>query len=289
MVKKQALGKGLSALLGDDGSAKFDNFAESGERVVMLPAAEIHPNPDQPRKHFDADKLAELAESIRSHGVMQPLLVVRDSAGYLIAAGERRFRAAAMAGLSELPCIVRQLDSRELAEISLIENIQREDLGPLEEAEAYRALLDLHGYTQEALAARLGKSRPHIANTLRLLKLPPQDRKLLADGRISAGHARAMLSLADAKKRATLTAAILRDNLSVRQAEILAAKLRDAKPPAGGSQRREDVLHADLARACSARLGLKVRVAGSQGKGRVVIDYNCEDDLQAIIDAILGG
>lgn len=283
MAKKQALGKGLSALLGGDGG-DFSGF-EAGERVTMLPLAELHANPEQPRRHFDEDRLAELAGSIRSHGVMQPLLVVRQEEGYLIVAGERRFRAAGMAGLQEVPCIVRRLDARELAEISLIENIQREDLGPLEEAEAYRALMDLHGYTQETLAERLGKSRPHIANTLRLLKLAPQDRKLLTEGRISAGHARALLSLADARKRAQLTAAIINQQLSVRQAEAMAARLREEK--AAPARRSEQVLHEDIARQCSARLGLRVRVTGSQGRGRVVIDYHCEDDLQNILDAIL--
>ena len=267
MAKKQALGKGLSALLGGDGG-DFSGF-EAGERVTMLPLAELHANPEQPRRHFDEDRLAELAGSIRSHGVMQPLLVVRQEEGYLIVAGERRFRAAGMAGLQEVPCIVRRLDARELAEISLIENIQREDLGPLEEAEAYRALMDLHGYTQETLAERLGKSRPHIANTLRLLKLAPQDRKLLAEGRISA----------------QLTAAIINQQLSVRQAEAMAARLREEK--AAPARRSEQVLHEDIARQCSARLGLRVRVTGSQGRGRVVIDYHCEDDLQNILDAIL--
>lgn len=282
-AKKQALGRGLSALLPDSGG-----FEASGERVQLIASSQIHANPDQPRKSFDPEKLAELAASIRSHGVMQPLIVVRDNGGYLIAAGERRFRAAALAGMTELPCIVRKLDQRQLSELSLLENIQREDLSPLEEAAALQGLLDDHGYTQEDLAARLGKSRSHLANTLRLLKLAAQDKKLLAEGRISAGHARALLAVPDPRRRAQLTSAILRDHLSVRQAEELATRLKQAKPaakPAKNNQRQ--LIHQDLARRCSARLGVPVRLEGGHNKGRLVIEYNSEDDLQNIIELIV--
>jgi len=224
MAKKQALGKGLGALLPEMG---IQEEISNQEKVWEIPLSQIHPNPNQPRKEFNPESLAELAESIRNFGIMQPLLLMEEPDGqsYMIVAGERRFRAAALAGLEKLPCIVRQLSPSQLAEASLIENIQREDLSPLEEAEAFRSLMDSYGYTQEKLAQRLGKSRPHVANTLRLLQLAPQERKLLAEGRISAGHARALLSIADPHLRNRLLELILKEELSVRQAEAAAKKL----------------------------------------------------------------
>lgn len=283
-AKKPALGRGLSALMPQQTS--FEQ-GRSGERVRMLPVQSLLPNPDQPRRSFDQEKLDELSESIRHHGVMQPLLVVEQGDGFMIVAGERRFRAAQAAGLSELPCIVRALEEQQLKEQSLLENIQREDLSALEEAAAYRDLMDSHGYTQEALAERLGKSRPYVANTLRLLNLLPQERRLLETGQISAGHARVLLALTNSRQRADLATAIIKQNLSVRQAEQLAAKLKAAKPAAKRSSQSE-LLHQDLAREFSSRLGVRVQVQGRGQHGRVVIDYTSEDDLQNIADAILG-
>ena len=286
MVRKQALGKGLSALLPD--STNFEQ-ASTGEKVRLLPLADLHANPNQPRKLFDGVKLAELAESIQQYGVMQPLIVVLDpEGGYRIVAGERRFRAAQLTALHDVPCIVRKLEEKQLAELSLLENIQREDLSPLEEAAAYRDLMESHGYTQEILSERLGKSRSHLANTLRLLNLAPQERKLLEEGKISAGHARAVLSLSDPRKRADLISAILKQGLSVRQAEDLAARMKEKKSVKKAQKQRKDLLHADIAHAFSSQLGVKVRLEGRENRGRVVIDYNSEDDLQNIIDAILG-
>lgn len=284
MAKKQGLGKGLSALLAD--AESFDQM-KNGERVEMIERSRIRPNPDQPRKVFDADKLAELAESIRNHGIMQPLILTSTQDGYLIAAGERRFRAAELAGLVEVPCLIRELDAKQLAEISLLENIQREDLSPLEEAEGYQALISQHGYTQEQLAERLGKSRPHVANTLRLLRLAVQDKKLLQEGKISAGHARAMLSLTDARQRQKLTEAILREQLNVRQAEELAARLRSRGQTAPKTRSPQQLIHDDIARQFSARLGLRATIVGRGSRGKVVLEFTSEDDLQNICDAIL--
>ena len=289
MAKKQALGRGLSALLPDEPAFMEQ---EGLEQVRQIDIARIRPNPDQPRKNFDQEKLEELAASIRQHGVMQPLILVEQGKDYLIAAGERRWRAAQLAGLKEVPALVRLLDARQLAELSLIENLQREDLTSLEEAQAFRDLMTGHGYTQEALAERLGKSRSHVANTLRLLNLAPHERKLLEQGKFSAGHARAILSLAEGcPERVLLVSTVIKQGLSVRQAEELAAKLKteqanklSRKQP---KKQTATLVHEDLARRISRRLGVKARITGRAGRGRVTLDFNSEDDLQNIVDALL--
>ena len=289
MAKKQALGRGLSALLPDEPAFMEQ---ESLEQVRQIDIARIRPNPDQPRKNFDEEKLEELAASIRQHGVMQPLILVEQGKDYLIAAGERRWRAAQLAGLKEVPALVRLLDARQLAELSLIENLQREDLTSLEEAQAFRDLMTGHGYTQEALAERLGKSRSHVANTLRLLNLAPHERKLLEQGKFSAGHARAILSLEEGcPERVLLVSTVIKQGLSVRQAEELAAKLKteqaaklSRKQP---KKQTATLVHEDLARRISRRLGVKARITGRAGRGRVTLDFNSEDDLQNIVDALL--
>ena len=289
MAKKQALGRGLSALLPDE-PAFLDGAA--AEQVRQLAIDSVRPNPDQPRKIFDPEKLEELTSSIRQHGVMQPLVVVEREGGYMIAAGERRWRAAQAAGLKEVPALVRQLDPRELAELSLIENLQREDLTGLEEAQAFSDLMTGHGYTQEALAERLGKSRSHVANTLRLLNLAPHEKKLLEQGKFSPGHARAILSLADGSpERVLLVSAVIKQGLSVRQAEEQAQRLKTeqaekaSKKPA--KKQTATLIHEDLARQISRRLGVKARISGRGGRGRVTLDFNSEDDLQNIVDALL--
>ncbi len=289
MAKKQALGRGLSALLPDE-PAFLDGAA--AEQVRQLAIDSVRPNPDQPRKIFDPEKLEELTASIRQHGVMQPLVVVEREDGYMIAAGERRWRAAQAAGLKEVPALVRQLDPRELAELSLIENLQREDLTGLEEAQAFSDLMTGHGYTQDALAERLGKSRSHVANTLRLLNLAPHEKKLLEQGKFSPGHARAILSLEEnSPERVLLVSAVIKQGLSVRQAEEQAQRLKTeqaekaSKKPA--KKQTATLIHEDLARQISRRLGVKARISGRGGRGRVTLDFNSEDDLQNIVDALL--
>ncbi len=289
MAKKQALGRGLSALLPDE-PAFLDGAA--AEQVRQLAIDSVRPNPDQPRKLFDPEKLEELTASIRQHGVMQPLVVVEREGGYMIAAGERRWRAAQAAGLKEVPALVRQLDPRELAELSLIENLQREDLTGLEEAQAFSDLMTGHGYTQDALAERLGKSRSHVANTLRLLNLAPHEKKLLEQGKFSPGHARAILSLEEnSPERVLLVSAVIKQGLSVRQAEEQAQRLKTeqaekaSRKPA--KKQTATLIHEDLARQISRRLGVKARISGRGGRGRVTLDFNSEDDLQNIVDALL--
>lgn len=289
MAKKQALGRGLSALLPDEPTFLAQ---EAGEQVRQLAINSVRPNPDQPRKLFDPEKLEELTASIRQHGVMQPLVVVEREGGYMIAAGERRWRAAQAAGLKEVPALVRQLDPRQLAELSLIENLQREDLTGLEEAQAFSDLMNGHGYTQEALAERLGKSRSHVANTLRLLNLAPHEKKLLEQGKFSPGHARAILSLPESSpERVLLVSAVIKQGLSVRQAEEQAARLKaeqaEKASKKAAKKQAATLIHEDLARQISRRLGVKARISGRGGRGRVTLDFNSEDDLQNIVDALL--
>lgn len=219
MAKKLGgLGKGLNAIF-------IENDSEKNEGTITLKISEIEPNRSQPRKEFDEQSLSELAESISSHGLLQPLLVrPLPLGGYEIVAGERRYRACRMAGLTEVPVIIRELTESETMELALIENLQREDLTPLEEAEGYAVLLNEHHFTQEEIAQSMGKSRPAIANALRLLKLPESVRELLRDGSISAGHARALLTLDSEDAMLTVAEEIIKKDLSVRQTEALCKK-----------------------------------------------------------------
>jgi len=286
--QQRGLGRGMAALLPE--TPVYTGEDKPGrEYVLLLDITSIKPNPHQPRQHFDVEKLSELAASIKEHGILQPLIVTEPAGGcYTIIAGERRWRAAQSIGLVQIPCIMRTMAQQQLQELSLIENIQRENLQPLEEAQAYRDLLDQYNYTQEALAARLGKSRPHIANTLRLLTLAPQFKELLQQGKLSAGHARAILALTDERKQARLAEQIIKEGLSVRQAELLAqlwqenkAEAPPKKPPAA------DPLYMDIARRLKEKWGVKVAVLDKKGRGKIIIDYYSEDDLQRILDSLL--
>jgi ParB family chromosome partitioning protein len=299
MVTKKTpkgLGKGLSALL-PDAQRILDETQADREQVLLLAITLVEPHPEQPRRHFDAEKISELSRSIVEHGLLQPLIVQTVSGGkYRIIAGERRWRAAQEAGLKEIPCIVRTLEEQQIRELSLIENIQREDLLPLEEAIAYRNLLELYAYTQELLAERLGKSRSHIANTLRLLTLAPQYQDLLQQGILSAGHARALLSLDSRGLQDKLAALIIEESLSVRQAEqwvkqqkehkeaTIAAATSTISPQAA---KPADPLYLEIARKLKDKWGVKVAVNDKKGRGQIVIDYYNEHDLQRILDSLL--
>ena len=292
----RGLGRGLDALLG--GSMPQDQEINPAEiQAISLEA--IVPNPNQPRRRFDEQALAELAESIKSQGVLQPVLLRPVDDGYELVAGERRFRAAGMAGLTEIPALVREMTDQQSLAIALIENLQREDLNPLEEAQGYRRLLDEFGLSQEDLASSVGKSRSSLANSLRLLKLPDTVQEDLAQGRITAGHARALLSVEDGQGQTALHERMLASPMTVRQAESEAAyykkhgELPDAtavSAPAasGGSGLRAprakslDQRLADLQESLSTTLGLKVSVSGHVGKGKVVLHYDSEDDLITI-------
>ena len=278
----RGLGKGLGALLGD---AVLQNDASDN---LYLPISQIEPYADQPRRHFDEDALSDLADSIREHGIIQPLTVRRLSSGYYqIIAGERRWRAARLAGLQQVPAIVIEADDRKMTELALIENLQREDLNPIEEAEGFKRLMDNYKMTQEEAAARVGKSRSAVANSLRLLGLCAEVRALLEDGSLSSGHARALLPLkADAQK--TAAAAVIEHGLSVRQTEALVKKLSAQKkdkplsPEAALSESYGKIAAQEL----STALGRTCRIVSGKKKGRIELEYYGMDDLNDLLEAL---
>ena len=287
MVKK-ALGKGLSALIPGAGGSDL----QKGEKVKMLAVDSLAGNPDQPRKAFDEEKLSELAESIKTYGVVQPILVAQKGAVYEIVAGERRFRAAKQAGLKEIPCIIREFDAKELLEISLIENIQREDLNAAEEAESFRQLQQGLGYTQEQMAERLGKSRPYVANALRLLSLDEYCLKLLREGQMTAGHARAILSLPNKPLQDILAKKVVADALSVRRTEELAKEMLNPVP---AKKKKKPALkkrvNAPILKSIESqfryKLGTKVQMQAGDKGGKIVIEYYGDEDLMRLVDLLL--
>ena len=277
----KGLGKGLAALLGDD-------VMDSGEEKnsLFLPISQVESCASQPRKQFDADALADLADSIREHGIIQPLTVRKLQSGYYqIIAGERRWRAARMAGLSEVPAIVIEADDRKAMELAMIENLQREDLNPIEEAEGYQMLMSQYNMTQEETAQRVGKSRSAVANALRLLHLCPSVRAMVEDGRLSNGHARTLLPLApEAQKKAAAT--VIKNDLSVRQTELLVKKLT-AQPKEKPQKSGISVDYAEeAARELSSRLGRGCKIVSGRKKGRIELEYYGVDDLNDLIDAL---
>ena len=280
---QKGLGKGLGALLGDTSPLSSAPAAE-GSGVTMLPIAKVEAYRKQPRKQFDEASLQDLADSIRRHGILQPLTVRKLSSGYYqIIAGERRWRAARMAGLSEVPVLIIEADDRKAMELAMIENLQREDLNPIEEAEGYKALMEDYGLTQEEAAERVGKSRSNVANVLRLLNLSAPVRALLAKGVLTAGHARALLPLkAAAQEKAAK--AVAEGGLSVRQTEALVKALqkeRNEKPKAVGPDL--SLYLGDLEKDLSGRLGRKVKIAHKGKKGRIELEYYDDQDLEALL------
>ena len=278
----RGLGKGLGALLGD--AALKADTSDS----LYLPISQIEPYGNQPRKYFDEAALHDLADSIHEHGILQPLTVRKLSSGYYqIIAGERRWRAARIAGLQQVPAIVIEADDRKMTELALIENLQREDLNPIEEAEGYKSLMENYQMTQEEAAARVGKSRSAVANSLRLLGLCADVRKLLESGKLSGGHARALLPLkADAQKQAA--AAVIEHGLSVRQTEALAKKLSGKKKEKTATA--EELLSESYgkiaAQELSSALGRTCRIVSGRKKGRVELEYYGIDDLNDLLDEL---
>jgi ParB family transcriptional regulator, chromosome partitioning protein len=275
-----ALGRGLSALIPtrDDGP--------SGQHEILL--AEIHLNPYQPRRDVEHANLEALAASIADHGVLQPVLVTETLDGYRVVAGERRVQAARLAGLERIPAIVRQLADREQLELALVENVQREDLNPIEEAQAFRQLSEEFGLTQDEIARQVGRARTTITNTLRLLELEPKVQHAVADGRLTEGHARALVGL-PAIQQLHLVTTITEAGLSVRQAEELARRLREPRPSGATAAARRDP---DLERVeddLRASLGTKVSVARGRKGGRIVIEYYTDEDLGRLYDRLTGG
>ena len=276
------LGRGLNSLLGDPGI----QTQESGG--VTLPVSQVEPGLNQPRKSFDPAALEDLAQSIRLHGILQPLTVRRLPSGYYqIIAGERRWRAAKLAGLDEVPAIIIEADDRKVMELALIENLQREDLNPAEEARGYRTLMEEYGLTQEQVAERMGKSRPAVTNTLRLLALPQEVMALVEAGTLSAGHARALLALPSPQLQVQAAKQVVSQQLSVRQTEALVKALQREKKARPREQRDELALYlGEAEKKLSGRLGRKVKIADRGEKGRIELEYYSAQDLEGLLDAL---
>lgn len=277
MAKKGGLGRGVDALF-------LDNAVE--ENADLLPLDEIEPNRGQPRRSFDEAALAELADSIREHGVLQPLLVrPMTDGGYRLVAGERRYRAARMAGLTEVPVTVREMTDEQESVFALIENLQREDLNAIEEAEGLRQLIETFGLTQEQAAARIGKSRSAVTNSLRLLRLPQDIIERVQAGDISMGHARALLSMEDADKLHAVAERIVKDGISVRETERLAKRANAGeKPPAGRNAKKRDRFYDEAELALGHTLGRKVRIlVGKDERGTLEIEFFGAEDLKRLM------
>ncbi len=299
-MNKKGLGRGLESLFGDydeyNSPAKQTNTNEGEvkerivekvvEKEVNLGPEEISielivPNPNQPRKNFDEKALKELAQSIKTHGIIQPITVAKDGTRYIIVAGERRWRASKLAGLKTIPCIVKDYTARQISEVSIIENLQREDLNPIESARAIRQLIDQFDLTQEVVADRIGKSRPAVANTLRLLTLCPEVIKLIEEGKLSAGHARCLVTVEDPKIQLELAIKASDNKISVRELEKFIKQL--AKGANGKKQALPQSLELkDFAKKMERLFSTKVTILGNDRKGRIFIDYYNEDDLQRI-------
>ncbi len=279
------LGRGLNALLGDP------DLQPQGEGSVTLPISQVEPGLNQPRKRFEQGALDDLAESIRVHGIIQPLTVRRLATGYYqIIAGERRWRAAKAAGLQEVPAVIIEADDRKVMELGLIENLQREDLNPAEEARGYRTLMEEYGLTQEQVAQQMGKSRPAITNTLRLLALPDEVMQLLEEGTLSAGHARALLSLPSPGLQREAAKRVVEEQLSVRQTEALVKALQKEKREKPKPQGPDLSLYlGELEKDLSGRLGRKVRISHKGKKGRIELEYYNEQDLEALLQQLRDG
>ena len=286
-LKDRGLGKGLGALLGDDALQS----QECGS--LSLPISEVQPGLKQPRKRFDDESLADLADSIRTHGIIQPLTVRRLSSGYYqIIAGERRWRAAKLAGLHEVPAVIIEADDRTVMELGLIENLQREDLNPIEEAMGYKALVEDYGLTKEEVARQVGKSRPAVANALRLMALPDAIRQLLEEGKLSAGHGRALLTLSDGSLQRKLAQKVIAEDLSVRQTEALAKRLAAAAedeangiPPQSAPDPMK-IYRDAAAKELSTRWGRKVSITMGPKKGRLELEFYDDEDLTQLIDLL---
>ena len=283
MASNKGLGKGLGALLGD-----FTEESQEKTAYQLLPIYKVEPNPDQPRQDFDEVELQALAESIAEHGVIQPLTVREMSTGYYqIIAGERRWRAARMANLSEVPAIIVEADDRKVKELALIENLQRQDLNPVEEALGYHSLMEEYGLTQDDAAKRVGKSRPAVANALRLLALPQEILEMLRQGKLTAGHARAVLVLKTEKKQLEAAQKIAALGLSVRQAEMLCKNMSREVPV----KKEPETFAVDYVAECekqlSKQLGRGVKIVNGKRKGKFELEFYGQEDLQVLLDALM--
>ena len=282
MASNKGLGKGLGALLGD-----FTDEVAEQSAYRELPIYKVEPNPDQPRREFDEEELQALADSISVHGIIQPLTVRELPSGYYqIIAGERRWRAARMAGISDVPVVVIEADDKKAMELALIENLQRQDLNCVEEALGYQALIEEYGLTQEEAATRVGKSRPAVANSLRLLGLSPEVLEKLKRGELTAGHARAILTLKTEKKQLEAAQKIIALALSVRQAETLCKNMNKEEPKKEPVTLKVDYV-AECEKSLSKHLGRGVKIVNGKRKGRFELEFYGEEDLQVLLDALM--
>jgi len=280
-MSKRGLGKGLSALIPVE-----EKDLENKKEIEIK---KIYPNKNQPRKDFDQEKLKELADSIKQHGILQPVILRKkdNEDTYELVAGERRWRAAKIAGIQTIPAIVKELSDTDVMEIALIENLQREDLNPLEEAEAYKKLLDEFGLTQEELSKRVGKSRSKIANTVRLLNLENEIKLLISKDQITAGHARALLAIEDTEERLKLAKRIVDENLSVRQTEE-AAKTKAERQKRKKKEKEKFInpVFVDITEKLQRKLGTRVKLKGDEKRGKIEIEFYSEDELERILEAL---
>jgi ParB family chromosome partitioning protein len=308
MAKKAGLGRGLDALFadaapieerrrpaaaGDEETTSKANAAENEDRVLYIDINDIRPNSAQPRKNFDEVKLGELASSIKTNGVIQPLIVRESTNGYELVAGERRWRAARISGLRTVPCTVRNFDDKQNAIVAIIENMQREDLDPIEEALGLKSMTEKYGFTQEQVSASLGRSRTYITNSIRLLKLPEEIQQYVSSGQMSAAHGRTIINIPDKAKQKEIADKIIRNDLSVRATERLAEKVKDELRPE--RKKRKKAAEADKTKSAEVMaverelmtlLGTKVNINGDTGKGKIELEYYSLDELNRLIDAL---
>ena len=275
----KGLGKGISAFFPEE-SIHSDNTVE------YITVNKLVVNPFQPRKIFNEEALQELAESIKEHGIIQPIVVRKKEKKYEIIAGERRFRAAKLAGLNEVPAIVKEMTEQQMMEVAILENLQREDLTPIEEAEAYSSLIENLNFTQEELAKRLGKSRPHIANHIRLLQLPEDVRQLMNEGTLSMGHGRALLGLKNKERIEEIAQKVLTQNLNVRQLESLVHQLNEGVSHETKEKVKKDVFVQATESQLRDYFGTKVQIKKQKNKGKIEIEFLSEDDLERILDIL---
>ncbi len=286
MTKKRSLGRGLNALI-PSGAETITGTDEVAAGVQTVPISAIQPNPHQPRTVMDAEKLAELTLSIKEHGLIQPLIVTQSGDQYTLIAGERRWRASQQAGLTEVPVIIKEATPQEMLELAIIENIQRADLNPLEEAYAYQQLMNEFGLIQEEVAKRVGKGRSTVANLVRLLNLPPNIQQAVSDGEISGAHGRALLPLPTPEAQTAAMNQIIKHDLNVRQTEALVKKLLAEQKPIPKPRPTLPPELTDLQRQFADSLGTRVNIEKSGNGGRVVIHYYNDEDLQAIYETIV--
>jgi len=287
---KKGLGKGLAALLPEDSDLKIIEKNENNQNeIIEIKINQIEPNKNQPRKNFDDEKLLNLAESIKSNGIIQPIIVKKENEIYRIIAGERRWRAARLAGLTHVPVIIKDMSDKKLLETALIENIQREDLNPIEEAEAYEKLINEYNMTQEQLSQIIGKSRPAITNTLRLLNLDDKIKSYIISGEITSGHARALVALQDKEMQLKIAEEIIKNDLSVRDTEKLVKKLMSEKKTVRKTKNDLQEEYINIEDRLKHILGTKVRLMHGKNKGKILIEYYSDEELDRLLTIMENG